>query len=194
MGTSDVHIPMARVVGSGGVGGLVWDLWREAVNVHGLRRATDGVNVLLTPDGLAKFKAHAVGRGFVEKFPGSRGVKDVETKVPIDFLLTGGVPGDGVMRGMTFPDPRECAIESAGKRYVNLETLVGMRLVSAMTAPDWTCDRDDGHRLIRRNESGEHFADGQFSCVSRKSVGSCCSSRSCRRGWSRMRAIVVIMS
>ena len=145
LGTSDVHVAMARFVERLEVLGIPYAICGAmAVNVHGLRRATEGVNVLLTPSGLAQFKAHALGRGFVEKFPGSRGVKDSETKVPIDFLLTGGVPGDGVMRGMTFPDPRECAIESAGKRYVNLETLVGMRLVSAMTAPDWTCDRDDG--------------------------------------------------
>ena len=145
MGTSDIHITLARVVKTLEELGISYAICGAmAVNVHGLRRATEDVDVLLTPEGLAQFKAHALGRGFVEKFPGSRGVKDSETKVPIDFLLTGGVPGDGVMRGMTFPDPRECAIESAGKRYVNLETLVGMRLVSAMTAPDWTCDRDDG--------------------------------------------------
>ena len=161
MGTADVHLAMARVVKTLEELGISYAICGAmAVNVHGLRRATEDVDVLLTPEGLAQFKAHALGRGFVEKFPGSRGVKDSETKVPIDFLLTGGVPGDGVMRGMTFPDPKDVAIDRAGKRYVDLATLVGMKLASAMTAPDRPRDFDDVIRLIRANELGEHFADG----------------------------------
>mgnify|MGYP003339228443 FL=1 len=100
-----------------------------------------------------------MGRGFVEKFPGSRGVKDAETKVPIDFLLTGGAPGDGVPRGMLFPDPKDIAIESAGKRYVSLATLIEMKVASAMSTRDRWRDWDDVIRLIRFNELGEHFAD-----------------------------------
>lgn len=169
MGTSDVHLAMARVVKTLEELGISYAICGAmAVNVHGLKRATEDVDVLLTPEGLSKFKAHALGRGFVEKFPGSRGVKDAETKVPIDFLLTGGVPGDGVMRGMTFPDPKDVAIESAGKRYVDLATLVGMKVASAMTAPDRPRDFDDVIRLIRSNELGEHFADGLHPYVREK--------------------------
>jgi hypothetical protein len=169
MGTADVHLAMARVVKTLEELGISYAICGAmAVNVHGLRRATEDVDVLLTPEGLAKFKAHALGRGFVEKFPGSRGVRDAETKVPIDFLLTGGVPGDGVMRGMTFPDPKDVAIENAGKRYVDLATLVGMKLASAMTAPDRPRDLDDVIRLIRANELGEHFADGLHPYVREK--------------------------
>ena len=169
MGTSDVHLAMARVVKTLEELGIPYAICGAmAVNAHGLRRATEDVDVLLTPEGLAQFKAHALGRGFVEKFPGSRGVKDAETKVPIDFLLTGGVPGDGVMRGMTFPDPKDVAIEKVGKRYVDLATLVGMKVASAMTAPDRPRDFDDVIRLIRANELGEHFAGGLHSYVREK--------------------------
>lgn len=169
MGTSDVHLAMARVVKTLEELGIPYAICGAmAVNAHGLRRATEDVDVLLTPEGLAQFKAHALGRDFVEKFPGSRGVKDAETKVPIDFLLTGGVPGDGVMRGMTFPDPKDVAIEKVGKRYVDLATLVGMKVASAMTAPDRPRDFDDVIRLIRANELGEHFAGGLHSYVREK--------------------------
>jgi hypothetical protein len=169
MGTSDVHLALARVVKTLEELGIPYAICGAmAVNAHGLRRATEDVDVLLTPEGLAQFKAHALGRGFVEKFPGSRGVKDAETKVPIDFLLTGGVPGDGVMRGMTFPDPKDVAIEKVGKRYVDLATLVGMKVASAMTAPDRPRDFDDVIRLIRVNELGEHFAGGLHSYVREK--------------------------
>lgn len=169
LGTSDVHLATDRVVERLDELGIPYAICGAmAVCVHGLKRATDGVNVLLTPDGLARFKAPALGHGFVEKFPGSRGVKDAETKVPIDFLLTGGVPGDGVMRGMTFPDPKDVAIDRAGKRYVDLATLVGMKVASAMTAPDRPRDFDDVIRLIRSNEMGEHFADGLHPYVREK--------------------------
>lgn len=169
LGTSDVHIAMERVVARLDELGIPYAICGAmAVCVHGLKRATDGVNVLLTPDGLAQFKAHALGRGFVEKFPGSRGVKEAETKVQIDFLLTGGVPGDGVMRGMTFPDPKDVAIENAGKWYVDLATLVGMKVASAMTTRDRWRDWDDVIRLIRANELGEHFADGLHPYVREK--------------------------
>ena len=77
-------------------------------------------------------------------------------------------PGDGVMRGMTFPDPKDVAIESAGKRYVDLATLVGMKVASAMTTRDRWRDWDDVIRLIRANELGEHFADGLHPYVREK--------------------------
>ncbi len=169
LGTSDVHITLARVVKTLEELGIPYAICGAmAVHVHGLRRATEDVNVLLTPEGLSQFKAHALGRGFVEKFAGSRGVKDAETKVPVDFLLTGGVPGDGVMRGMTFPDPKDVAIDNAGKRYVDLATLVGMKVASAMTTRDRWRDWDDVIRLIRANELGEHFADGLHPYVREK--------------------------
>ncbi len=43
-----------------------------ALNEFGYQRATVDVDVLLTADGLAAFKANNLGRGYVERFPGSR--------------------------------------------------------------------------------------------------------------------------
>jgi hypothetical protein len=169
LGTSDVHITLARVVKTLEELGIPYAICGAlAVNVHGLRRATEDVNVLLTPEGHAKFRAHAQELGFVEKFAGSRGVRDEMTRVHVNFLLTGGVPGDGVMRGMTFPDPKDVAIDNAGKRYVDLATLVEMKVASAMSAPDRPRDFDDVIRLIRANELGEHFADGLHPYVREK--------------------------
>ncbi len=169
LGTSDVHITLARVVKTLEELGIPYAICGAlAVTVHGLRRATEDVNVLLTPEGHAEFRAHAQELGFVEKFAGSRGVRDEETRVHVNFLLTGGVPGDGVMRGMTFPDPKDVAIDNAGKRYVDLATLVGMKVASAMTTRDRWRDWDDVIRLIRANELGEHFADGLHPYVREK--------------------------
>lgn len=79
MGTSDRA--MGRVVKTLEELGIPYAICGAmAVNAHGLRRATQDVDVLLRPEGLARFKEQALGRGFVEKFPGSRGVNDGETK------------------------------------------------------------------------------------------------------------------
>src|SRR5262249_40133195 len=45
-----------------------------ALNEARYRRVTVGVDVLLTASGLEALKRAALGRGYVEKFPGSRGL------------------------------------------------------------------------------------------------------------------------
>lgn len=169
MGTSDVHVAMARLVQKleelqipyAICGGM-------AVNAHGHQRATTDVDVLLTPDGLARFKADALGRGWVEKFPGSRGVRDADRKVPIDFLLTGGIPGDGTPHGVEFPDPVAAAIEHEGARYLSLQRLIELKLASGLSAPDRLQDFADVIQLIRKNHLGEHFADAPHPYVQPK--------------------------
>ncbi len=52
-----------------------------ALNEWGYRRVTVDVDVLLTAEGLARLKAAVLGRGYVEKFPGSRGLRDVTNDV-----------------------------------------------------------------------------------------------------------------
>jgi hypothetical protein len=169
MGTSDVHVALTRLtkrleelrIPYAVCGGM-------ALNEHGYQRATTDVDVVLTAEGLAAFKANALGRGWVEKFPGSRGVRDAETKVPIDFLITGGIPGDGTPRGVVFPDPAVVAIELNGRKFVSLAALVEMKLASGLTAPDRPLDFNDVIQLIRRNGLGEHFADTMHEYVQPK--------------------------
>lgn len=169
MGTSDVHVALARVVQKleelqipfAICGGM-------AVNAHGHQRTTTDVDVLLTPEGHAKFKANAVGLGWVEKFAGSRGVRDAENRVPIDFLLTGGIPGDGTPHGVVFPDPAAVAVEHAGAKYLSLAKLVELKLASGLSAPDRLIDFADVISLVRANCLGEHFADGLHPYVQAK--------------------------
>ena len=171
MGTSDVHAALAKVtrrlqelgIPYAVVGGM-------AVNAHGLQRATVDVDLLVTPDGLRRFKTASLGVGWIERFPGSRGVRDAENRVPIDFLLTGGIPGDGTPRGVEFPDPTEVAIELAGTRYLTLAKLVELKLASGLSAPDRPRDFDDVIQLIRLHGLGEHFADGLHPYVREKFV------------------------
>ncbi|MEO6594571.1 MAG: hypothetical protein ABIP94_07445, partial [Planctomycetota bacterium] len=72
---------------------------------------------------------------------------------------TGGIPGDGTARGVTFPDPADVAIEREGKRYLDLARLVELKLASGLSAPDRLQDFADVLSVIRSNQLGEHFAD-----------------------------------
>ena len=84
-----------------------------ALNAYGYLRATVDVDVLLTREGLERFREASLGRGYLEKFPGSRGVRDTERNVDIDFVLTGDFPGDGREKPVAFPDPGQSAVRGA---------------------------------------------------------------------------------
>src|SRR5262249_3543621 len=66
-----------------------------ALNEYGYRRVTADVDVLLAAEGVAALKSRCLGRGYVEKFPGSKGMRDTEHGVAIDVLVAGEYPGDG---------------------------------------------------------------------------------------------------
>jgi hypothetical protein len=169
MGTSDVHVALAHVTQKLEELQIPYAICGAmALNAHGHHRATTDVDLLLTPAGLAQFKEHALGRGWVERFPGSRGVRDVGTNVKIDILLTGGIPGDGTPHGVVFADPAEVAIELEGKKYVSLAKLIEMKLASGLTSPDRPRDFDDVIQLIRINVLGEHFGDALHPYVQSK--------------------------
>jgi hypothetical protein len=169
MGTADVQLAANRLAAKleelqipyAICGGL-------AVAAHGHRRTTVDVDVLLTPSGLQRFKEQALGRGWLERFAGSRGVRDTEHRTPIDFLLTGGAPGDGQPRGVRFPDPAACAVVIDGKRFVDLPRLIELKLASGLSAPDRLQDFADVIQLIRANALPEAYAEGLHAEVQPK--------------------------
>jgi hypothetical protein len=120
-----------------------------ALNEFGYRRTTAGVDVLLTPEGLAAFKQAGLGRGYLEKFPGSRGLRDTEHGVDIDVVLTGGYPGDGKPKPVSFPDPAVSAQRGARVSLLPLPKLIELKLASGMTAPHRLKDLADVQELIR---------------------------------------------
>lgn len=120
-----------------------------ALGVHGFERVTTDVNLLLTCDGLARLKNACLGHGYVEKFPGSKGLRDTETNVTIDVLIAGDLPGDGLPKPVAFPDPGSVAIEGERYRILALPTLVELKLASGMTAPHRLKDLADVLELIR---------------------------------------------
>lgn len=120
-----------------------------ALNEYGYRRTTVDIDVLLRRDGLEKLRALVVGRGYVEKFPGSRGLRDVEHGVAIDVVLAGEYPGDGRPKPVRFPDPAEVAVRGARVALLPVTWLVALKLASGMTAPHRLRDLADVLELIR---------------------------------------------
>jgi hypothetical protein len=123
-----------------------------ALNEYGYERVTKDVDVLLTREGLDRFKREWLGRGYVEKFPGSRGLRDTENNVTIDVLVAGDYPGDGQPKPVRFPDPRIDA-ERVGKlRLLPIERLIELKLASGMSAPHRLRDLADVLELIRASD------------------------------------------
>jgi hypothetical protein len=120
-----------------------------ALNEFGYRRVTSDVDVLLTAEGLARFKAANLGRGYLEKFPGSHGLRDTENGVDIDVVLAGGYPGDGKPKPVVFPDPAQVAQKGGRVALLPLSTLIELKLASGMTAPHRLKDLADVQELIR---------------------------------------------
>lgn len=158
MGTSPIHRALERLIRTLAEDRIPYAIVGAlALGEHGYRRATDDIDVLLTAEGLAKFKAAHLGRGWVERVPGGRGLRDVEDRVEVDVVLTGDYPGDGKPKPVRFPDPAVAAIEGERVSLVPLETLVELKLASGMTAPHRLRDLADVLELIRIRGLDEDF-------------------------------------
>lgn len=126
---------------------------------YGYERVTKDVDVVLTREGLERFKMEFLGRGYVEKFPGSRGLRDTAHAVEIDVLLTGDFPGDGKPKPIAFPDPAAIAVRGPKIALLPLTTLLELKIASGMTAPHRIRDLADALELIRVNELPAAFAE-----------------------------------
>jgi hypothetical protein len=63
--------------------------------------------------------------------------------------VTGEFPGDGKPKPVSFPDPTAAAVERDGIRWLDLRTLVELRLASGTTSPGRLRDLADVQELIR---------------------------------------------
>lgn len=131
-----------------------------ALVAHGYRRTTEDVDVLVTPEGLARIHEALVELGYRPAFEKSKNLRDARTGVRIELLLTGEFPGNGKPKPVAFPDPSRVAVEIDGIRYVNLPTLVELKLASGMTNPGRLRDLADVQELIRTLGLGDEFSTG----------------------------------
>jgi hypothetical protein len=120
-----------------------------AMFYHGYRRFTEDVDLLVTPEGLKEVHERLEGLGYVPPFAGSKHLRDAESGVRIEFLVTGEYPGDGKPKPVRFPDPQEASVEVEGVRCLRLPKLVELKLASGMTNPGRMKDLADVQELIR---------------------------------------------
>ncbi|HEY0478051.1 MAG TPA: hypothetical protein VGD37_11030 [Kofleriaceae bacterium] len=160
MGTAEVQNALKKLTGVLDAAGIPYAIaGAMALNEHGYVRVTVDVDVLLTRDGLERLKQAVLGRGYVEKFPGSKGLRDTEHGVTIDVLLAGEFPGDGKPKSVRFPDPAAVAVRGEHGAFLPLETLIELKLASGLSAPHRLKDLADVLELIRAAGLPESLAD-----------------------------------
>jgi hypothetical protein len=126
---------------------------------HGFRRFTEDIDILVTREGLVRLHHELEGRGYVPLFPGSKNLRDADSGVRVEFLVTGDYPGDGKPKPVAFPDPAKVCIEREGIRWLDLPALVELKLASGMTAPGRLKDLADVQELIRLLRLPADFAE-----------------------------------
>lgn len=116
---------------------------------YGFRRFTEDVDLIVTAEGLDKIHQQLEGLGYIAPFKGARQLRDAESGVRIEFLLSGQFPGDGKPKPVAFPDPTDAGVEVNGVRFLRVERLVELKLASGMTNPGRLKDLADVQELIR---------------------------------------------
>lgn len=116
---------------------------------HGLRRFTEDVDILVAKHDLKKIHAELAGRGYLPPHRQSKHLRDTELGVRIEFLTTGEFPGDGRPKPVAFPEPLGASTLSDGIYYVNLSTLIELKLASGMTNAGRLRDLADVLELIK---------------------------------------------
>ena len=150
MGDADVHRALVKLVAALDAVNVPYAIaGAMALNEYGYRRVTTDVDVLLTREGLETLKASVLGRGYLEKFPGSKGLRDTENGVTIDVLLSGDYPGDGKPKAVRFPDPATVAVRGERGSFLTLPVLLELKLASGMSAPHRLKDLADVLELVR---------------------------------------------
>jgi hypothetical protein len=154
MGRSPIHATMKRLAQTLGEMQIPFAIaGAMAANAHGHSRTTADVDILIRREDLDRFKAEHLGRGWLDKFEGSKNFRDTVTGVNIDALIVGQYPGDGLPKPIAFPAPEDVAeVHEDGIPFVSLKTLLELKLASGMTAPHRMQDMADVMKLINAND------------------------------------------
>ncbi len=139
-----------------------------ALFFHGFRRFTEDVHILVTAEGLERIHADLEGLGYVPVFSGSRNLRDAESGVRIEFLVTGDFPGDGKPKPIAFPDPQQVQVEKDGVCWLRLPNLIELKLASGLTNPGRLQDLADVQKLIGTLELPADFGEQLHPFVGEK--------------------------
>ena len=159
-GRSDVHAALQRIcsrlnelgISYAVVGGM-------ALFKHGFRRFTEDVDILVSRESLKQIHRELDGLGYLPLFEGSKNLRDTASGVRIEFLLAGEYPGDGKRKPIAFPEPAGVVDVEDGIQFLNLKTIVELKLASGMTGADRVKDLADVQELVKLLSLPADFAD-----------------------------------
>jgi len=121
-----------------------------ALTAYGYRRFTEDIDVILNREGLDRFHRELIGLGYTPAFEGARKrLRSTREGAPIEIILTGEYPGDGLPKPVSFPEPAHDSVEIDGVKFPTLDKLIELKLASGMTAPDRLKDLADVQELIK---------------------------------------------
>ena len=131
-----------------------------ALNQHGYKRFTEDVDVLVTREGLERFRERLVGLGYRPAFEGARTqFLSVQDNVRVELVMSGDYPGDGLPKPVRFPHPNDFVEVIDGVRTMTLAKLVELKLASGMTALDRLKDLADVQEVVRVKDLDAAFAE-----------------------------------
>lgn len=137
-----------------------------ALNQHGYQRFTQGIDLLMTREGLEKFRKELIGRRYHPAFEGAfKKFRATAENVPIEIITSGEYPGDGKPKSVIFPAPAEFSVLIDGVRTIDLTKLVELKLASGMTGLGRRKDIADVQELIRVRRLPVSFGDNLDSLV-----------------------------
>jgi hypothetical protein len=125
-----------------------------AVNAHRYQRTTGDVDFLLTPEGFEEFRKRFVGKNYATVPGRPMRFMDRTNRITLDILVTGLFPGSGEPGPIAYPDPSEVSETIEKVRFVDLVTLVQLKLAARRYR-----DFGDVVELIRFNNLDESFAN-----------------------------------
>ena len=119
-----------------------------ALYLHGFRRYTENVNILVTRDGLPDVHRALLGNGYRLSRVSSKNIHDTENGVYIKFMVSDD-----------FPDPHSAAVKQDGVWLLNLAPLLELKLLSGMTGIIRLKDLADVEEVIKMLHLPQNFKD-----------------------------------
>jgi hypothetical protein len=161
MDRSPVHDTMRRLAQTLGDLGIPFAIaGAMAANAHGHRRTTADVDILVRREDLVRFKDRWIGHGWLDLFEGSKGFRDTSNGVKVDVLIVGDYPGDGRPKPVSFPAPEAVReVHDGSVPYVNLASLLELKIASGMTAAHRLQDLADAIQMIRVNSLPRDYSE-----------------------------------
>lgn len=131
-----------------------------ALMAHGYPRFTEDIDLILDSNGLDRFHDELIGPGYAPAFQGARKrLRSTIDSTPIEVIVAGDYPGDGLPKPVTFPVPSEASVEIDGIKFPTMQKLIELKLASGMTAPDRLKDLADVQELIKVRDLSGEFAN-----------------------------------